>query len=71
MLVRDKELDSPKRLRVPMDKNVDNICNAMRKPGGKNADEMPNRRQWVSVTAQENLKLAVFLFHHRGRCIFD
>ena len=27
--------------------------------------------QQVSVIAQENLKLAVFLSHHRWRCTFD
>ena len=32
---------------------------------------MSNRGQQVSVTAQENLKLAAFLFHHRWRYIFD
>ena len=43
----------------------------MRKPGGKNADEMPDRGKQVSVVAQENLKLAIFLFHHRQRCTLD
>ena len=32
---------------------------------------MPNRGQQVSVIAQENLKLAAFLFHHRWRCTLD
>ena len=54
-----------------MDKNVDDMCNVMRKPGGKNADRMPNRGQQVSVIAKENLKLAAFLFHHRWRCTID
>ena len=65
------KLDSPDRLRVLTDKNVDDICNVVRKPGGKNADGTPDRGQQVSVIAQENLKLAAFLFHHRWRCTFD
>ena len=40
-------------------------------PGSKNTNGPPNRGQQVSVIAQENLKLAVFLFHHQWRCIFD
>ena len=63
--------DSPERLQVLTDKNVDVICNVMRKPGGKNADWMPDRGQHVSVTAQENLKLIVFLFHNWWRCTLD
>ena len=70
LLVREQALDSPERLRVLMVKNVDGICNVMRKPGGKNANRMPNWGQQVSVIAQENLNLAVFLFHHRWRCNF-
>ena len=37
LLVREQGLDSPDRLRVITDKNVLNICNVVRKPGGKNA----------------------------------
>ena len=66
-----KGQDSFERLRVHTDKNVNDICNIMRKLCGKNADEMHDRGQQVSVIAQENLKLAVFLFHHRWRCTFD
>ena len=43
----------------------------MRKLGRKNTDGMLNRGQQVSVIAQENLKLAAFLFHHRWRCTLD
>ena len=43
----------------------------MRKPGDNNADGTSNREQRVSVIAQENLKLDVFLFHHRWKCTFD
>ena len=71
LFIREQGLDSPKRVRVLLDKNVVDICNVMRKPGSKNADGMPIRRQQVSVIAQENLKLAVFLFHHRWRCNLD
>ena len=71
LLVREQGLDSPERLSVITDKNVDDICNVVRKPGGKNANGMPNRGQQVSVIAQENLKLAIFLFHHKWRCTLD
>ena len=71
LLIIEQRLGSPERLRVLRDKNVDDICNVMRKPGGKNADGMPDRGQQVSLIAQENLKLAVFLFHHQWRCTFD
>ena len=64
MLVREQGLNSPDRLRVLTDKNVDDICNVVRKPGSKNADGTPDRGQQVSVIAQENLKLAAFLFLH-------
>ena len=40
--VREQGLDSHDRLRL-MDKNVDDICNVVRKPGSKNANIMPNR----------------------------
>ena len=43
----------------------------MRKPGSKNTNRAPDREQQVTVIAQENLKLASFLFHHRWRCTFD
>ena len=38
LLVREQGLDNPERLRVLTDKNVDDICNVVRKPGGKNAN---------------------------------
>ena len=69
LLIREQGLDSPERLST--DKNVDDICNVVRKPGGKNAHGMSNKRQHISVIAQENLKLATFLFHHRWRCTLD
>ena len=43
----------------------------MTKAGGKNVDGIPGRGQQVSVIAEENLKVAFFLFHHRWRCTFD
>ena len=43
----------------------------MRKSDCKNADRMPNKGQQVSAIAQENIELAVFLFHHWWRCICD
>ena len=63
LLVREQGLHSPDRLRVLIDKNVDDICDIVMKPGGKNANEMSDRGQQLSVIAQENLKLAAFLFH--------
>ena len=71
LLIRGQGLDSHERLRVLTDKNVDDICNVMRKPGSKNVNGVPDRGQQVSVIAQENLKLAVFLFHHLWRCTID
>ena len=71
MLVREQGLDSPEWLRVLTDKNVNVICNIMRKPGRKNADGKLNRRQQVSVIAQENLKLSAFLFHHSWKSTLD
>ena len=71
LLIREQGPDSPDRLRVFTDKNVDDICNVSRKPGGKNANGKPIRGQQVSVIVQENLKLAALLFHHRWRCTFD
>ena len=47
LVVREHGLDSPDRLRVLTDKNVDDICNVVRKPGGKNANGMPNMGQQV------------------------
>ena len=47
MLIREQGLDSPERLIVLMDKNVNNICNVVRKPGSKNANVMPDRGQQV------------------------
>ena len=70
LLVREQEIDSPDKLRVLTEKDADDICNVIRKPGGKNADRLPNRGQQVSVIAQANLKLAAFLFPHKCRCIF-
>ena len=53
LIIREQGLDSPKRLRILMDKDVNDIFNVKRKPGGKNADGMPNRGQQVSIIAQE------------------
>ena len=51
--------------------SMTNVMTYMRKPGGKNANGTPNQGQQVSVIAQENLKLAVFLFNHRWICTLD
>ena len=58
-------------MRVLTKKIVDDISNVTRKPGGKNADGMPDREQQVLVIAQENPKFAVFLFNHWCRCMFN
>ena len=70
LLFREQGLDSPEMLRVLKNKNVNEICNVMRKPGGKNANGM-HRGQQVSVIAQENLKLATFVINHRWWCTLD
>ena len=62
LLVKEQGLDSPERLRVLATKNVDDICNVVRKPGDKNANRTPDRGCQVSVIAQENLKQATLLF---------
>ena len=67
-LIREQGPDSPERLRVLSDKNVNNIYNVMRKPGSKNANGMPDRGQQFLFIAQENLKLDIFLFHYWWRC---
>ena len=64
LLIREQGLDNQERLRVLTYKNVDNICNVMRKPGSKIVDGMLRRGEQVSVIAQENLNLDVILFHH-------
>ena len=71
LLIRKQRQDSLERLRVLTDKNGDDIFNVMRKPGGQNAGRMPDRGQQVSVIAQENMKQAAFLFHHRLRCTLN
>ena len=71
LLAREQGLDSLKRLRVLTDKNVDDTYNVTWEPGKKNANGMLNRGQQVSVIAQENLKLAAFLFHNRWRCTLN
>ena len=49
-------------------KKIDDICNVVKKPGLKNTNGMSDRGQQISVIAQENLKLAAFLFHHGWKC---
>ena len=64
LLIREQGLDSPKRLRVLIDKNVNDICNVMMKPGSKNTNGTPNREKKVSAIVPENLKLDISLFYH-------
>ena len=71
LLIREHRLDSLERLRVLTEKNLNDICNVGRKTGGKNVNVTPDRGQQVLITAQENLKIAVFLFHHWWRYTFD
>ena len=68
VLVKEQELDSPVGMRDDIDKNVNDICNAVKKPGGNNVNEMPDGANDFSL---RNLKLAAFLFHHMWRCTFD
>ena len=71
LLIRQQGLDNHNRLRILTNKNVDDICNVVRKRGSKNANGTPKRGQQVSMIAQENPKLAAFLFHHQQRCTLD
>ena len=59
------------QLSILSDKNVDDICNVMVKPDGKNAVRTPDRRPQVLVITPKHLKLASFLFHHRWRCTYN
>ena len=63
LLIKEQGLDNPNRLRVLTNKNVDDICNFVRKPGGKNANRTWDRVHQVSVIAQENLNLAEVEMH--------
>ena len=71
LLIRVQGLDSFNRLRVLIDKNVDDICNVVMKLDSKNANGVPERGQQVSVIAQVHLKLAAFQFYHKWRCTSD
>ena len=51
LLIREQRLDNSAKLRVLTDKNVDVICNVVRKSGGKITDGMPKREQQASVIA--------------------
>ena len=49
LLLREQWLNRPDRLRVLADKNANDICYVMRKPGGKNANGTPredSKSQW-------------------------
>ena len=43
LLVREKGLDSPERLKVLTNKKINDICNVMRKQGSKNANGIPEK----------------------------
>ena len=43
LLIREQGLDSPETLIVLTNKNVDDICNVVRKSGDKNADGTPTK----------------------------
>ena len=45
LLIREQGLDIPNKLRALTDKNGNDICNVMRKPGSKNVNETPDRGQ--------------------------
>ena len=42
LLFREQGPDSPDQLHVLTDKNVDDICNIMRKQDGRNTNRMPD-----------------------------
>ena len=71
LLVREQRLYSPEWHKILTDKNVDDLCNVVRKSGGKNANWMPDRGPKVSIITKDNLKLAISLFHHWWRCTID
>ena len=49
LLVREQRLYSPEWHKILTDKNVDDLCNVVRKSGGKNANWMPDRGPKVSI----------------------
>ena len=65
LLVREQRLDSPERLRVLTDKNVNNICNFFIKQRWQECQCDAQQGAASLRIAQESLKLAIFLFHHR------
>ena len=66
-----QDLNTSDKLQLLTDKNVDGICNVIKKIGIKHAGGTLDKVHQVSVMAQENLKQAAFLFHHRWRCTYD
>ena len=68
LLIREQGLDDSGKLRVLIKKNVNDICNVMRKSGGKNVEWNARQRATGISHVSRNLKLAPFLFHHRRRC---
>ena len=52
LLIREQGLDNPDRLPILTDQNVFDICNVMRKQGGKNTNRMLGRGQQIPVIAQ-------------------
>ena len=61
----EQGLNNSDHLQVFNNKNVNGICNVVRKPDSKNANKMFDRGQQVSVMAQKNLKLTALLFHYK------
>ena len=63
-LVTDQSLDSLDEIALLTDKDIDNLCSVVRRPGGTIANNVPNPGLNVSVRAQINMKLLVYYTQH-------
>ena len=61
---KEARFPTPEQLKVQINKNFDDMLNAMQKPVGNTADRMHDYDELVSVLTQGNLKLSVFTIKH-------
>lgn len=66
--IRDvQQVNSLPEIGLLTDKDVENLCKIVRRPGGTNASGTVNPGNSVSLRAETNLKLAVYWYHHHVR----
>ena len=68
-LVTDQSLDSLDEIALLTNKDIDNLCSVVRRPGGTIGNNVPNPGLNVSVRAQVNMKLLVYYTQHMLRRI--